>query len=195
MNYGSRVGLVMLLLAPELLSAQAHRGVLVIAPAVAYQSFTGDSRLHPALAFGTDILYSPSTVFSLGVRLQTSVHSSRYDTPGQTAEAGVRSMSLSLIFQSVLFAAGRWLKISANAGVGVLDLSTSSREISLGALGRTTIPARAERSGLLSLGTRFSVFLMQHLHLFVEPGLSFITPLAAQHSYYQLSGGIEVDIF
>ena len=175
--------------------AQVDTPMLSLTPFVSFEKFNSTTNLGTSFAFGIGASYALSRTVSLDVAVRTGNASEQIDLIGTTSTQTVHHTTYQVQVQYLTLAIPQIADAYATAGVGLFRLSTDEQQVSLGALGQLTVPARGETQTVYSIGMMFSRLFSPRVGFRLQPQMFLRSPLSDHEFTYMISGGITLVVF
>ena len=165
---------------------------LSITPSISYAQL-GQSFSH-SIGFGLTISHSLSSWVGVGIAADFAPTKVEYDLVGGvgSVEADVTVVQARCELLIAQFQPA--FDLYGSIGAGFLHTRTGETQVSLGALGKRTVPSRRETVGAYSLGFLMEHYLSTRVGIRVEPKAVLFDENSSLQSYVFITGGICIGI-
>lgn len=153
--------------------------------------FGGDS---PTFSSEFTAIWQFSDSWGLTTSVSIAEFNFTFDTPGSTGSMPIQTWWVEAGVSHRLFMIGRSTDVTGTLGGGLTSMRHEEEQVSLGALGTTTIPAAADSRGHVLTGVRLTHEVAHPVRLHFGTNIRFVSPFSSPETGYSVYGGFSIEV-
>lgn len=161
---------------------------------MSYARFDPKLNFNSGVGFGGGLFYAITPGFRVELEGHRNGSRREFDLIGGRNELEISLSSLLLTLHAAVLQLPGEIMLSLSGGIGVLRIEHKAHTISLGALGRSSLPAESEIHPLYSLGAGFERYLSSRFFFRLAPEAQFFSVSGIKTNFY-LKGGLGFELF